>query len=61
MEEKVSLLEKLEFVKRNMSIWGFRQEDYDAVNGVIIIRDYPVMSEYEGVKIRSVNEVGSLS
>jgi len=60
-EKKVSFLEKLDFVKRNMSIWGFRREDYDAVNGVIIIRDYPPMSEYEGVKIRSVNEVGSLS
>lgn len=54
-------MEKLEFVKRNMSIWGFKQEDYDTVNGVVIIRDYPPISEYEGVKIRSVNEIGSLS
>ena len=60
-EKKVSLLEKMEFVKRNMSIWGFRPEDYDAVNGVIIIKDYPPMTEYHGVKIRSVNEVGTLS
>ena len=60
-EKKVSLLEKLEFVKSNMSIWGFRQENYDAVNGVVIIRDYPPMSEYEGVKIQSVNEVVTLN
>jgi hypothetical protein len=60
-EQKVSLLEKLEFVKKNMNIWEFKQEDYDTVKGVIIIRDYPPMTEYKGVKITSVNEVGSLS
>jgi hypothetical protein len=60
-EKKVSLLEKLEFVKRNMSMWGFRQEDYDSVNGLVIIRDYPPMSEYEGVRIISLNDIGILS
>jgi hypothetical protein len=60
-EKKVSLSEKVKFVKKNMSIWGFRQDDYDTVNGVIVIRDYPPTRECAGIQIRSVNEVGALS
>lgn len=59
-QRKVGLLEKVEFAKASMSIWGFNQDDYDAVNGVIIIRDYSPISEYKGIKIRSVNQVDSL-
>jgi hypothetical protein len=59
-EKKVSLLEKLEFVKRNMSIWGFDPSNYDSVEGAIAIKDYPPISLYKGIKILSVEDVPKL-
>jgi len=56
-ERKVSLLEKIKFVTRNMLIWGFDPGNYDSVEGAIVIKDYPPISLYNGIKIVSVEDV----
>jgi len=59
-QRKVSLLEKIEFVRRNMRIWGFDPSNYDSVEGTIVIKDYPPINFYEGIKILSVEDVRKL-
>ncbi len=56
-QRKVSLLEKIEFVRRNMRIWGFDPTTYESVEGIIVIKDYPPISLYKGIKILSVEDV----
>lgn len=58
--QKVSLLEKIEFAKQNMTRWGLNPNDYDSVTGVIVIKDYPPIGEYKGVKVISVEEIAQL-
>ena len=58
---KVSLLEKIEFVKENMAIWGFDPHDYDSVKGIIVIKDYPPIGEYKGIRIISVEDIHKLA
>ena len=59
-QKKVSLLEKIEFVEKNMRIWGFDHSNYDSVEGAIVIKDYPPISLYKGIKILSVEDVPKL-
>jgi len=60
-EKRVSLLDKLQFTKQNMAIWGFDPSQYSDIEGLIIIRATPPIQEYKGVKILSINQVGSLT
>src|SRR5208282_383008 len=50
-ERIVSLQEKIQFVERNMEIWGLDPRDYDSFKGIIVIKDYPPINEYKGVRI----------
>ncbi len=53
-----SLIHKLEFVRRNMSLWGFDPKDYGTVDGMIVMRGYPPIDEYKGFRILSISELG---
>lgn len=60
-ETIVSLAQKIQFVKENMSIWGFSSNDYDYVKGIIVTKDFPPISEYKGVTIISLQDVRKIS
>ena len=60
-EEKVpSLLEKIEYVKSNMSQHGFDPNVFKTVTGVVVIKDFPPINGYKGVKMIGLNEIPSL-
>ncbi|MGA2785399.1 MAG: hypothetical protein ABSF09_11945 [Candidatus Bathyarchaeia archaeon] len=44
-----------------MEIWGFNPRDYDSFQGIIVIKDYPPINEYKGVRIVSVQEIDKLA
>lgn len=52
-----SLTEKIDFVKNHMDVWGLSPSDFDVVSGAIIMRSYPPMSEYKGIKILCIKEI----
>ncbi|OGH05746.1 MAG: hypothetical protein A2W22_02350 [Candidatus Levybacteria bacterium RBG_16_35_11] len=52
-----SLLEKVSFVRDNMSIWGLSPSDYDEINGIIVMRGSPPIKEYKGIQILSINNI----
>ena len=54
-----SLVDKIEFVKKNMNIWGLNPADYDEVIGAIIMKSFPSISEYKGIKVLSIKEISS--
>ena len=58
--KKKSLLEKIEFVDKNMQIWNFKREDFRVIQGVIVTMDYPPISDYRGVKIISLKEIADI-
>jgi len=55
-----SLLEKIEYAKTNMSKHGFDQKVFMSVKGIIVIEDFPPMSEYKGVRIIGLQDVPKL-
>jgi hypothetical protein len=55
-----SLTEKIEFVKKNMSIWGLTQDSFDEVSGVIVMKSFPPISEYKGTQILSIKDISEL-
>ena len=52
-----SLIEKVSFAKKKMSIWGFDSKDYDEINGIVVVRGYPPIDEYKGIQILSVSDI----
>jgi len=61
VKEKVpSLLEKIEYAKLNMSKHGFDSDLVKTVRGVIVIRDFPPITDYKGVKVIGLEDVPSL-
>ena len=54
-----SLNEKVEFVKANMTKWGFIPKDFDEVTGLIVLRSFPPVREYKGFKIISIKEISN--
>lgn len=56
-----SLLTKLEFVKKNMSKWGLNLEDFDDIDGLIILRNYPPILDYKGIQIISIRDIPKLA
>jgi len=59
--EKIpSLDEKLCLVKDNMSIWGFNPSGYDKINGIIVVRGFPPIEEYKGIRILSINDIETM-
>ena len=59
-EKIVGLSYKASFVKNNMQIWGLNPSDYDIVKGIIVMRDYPPITEYKGIRIISLGDAKSL-
>lgn len=60
VEKKPSLLMKIDYVKQNLKNLCPDHEKITSVEGLIITRSYPPITEYKGVKIVSVEEVGNL-
>jgi len=58
-KKTVSLPEKIEFVKQNRNRWTLNPEI--PIDGLIIIRDYPPISSYKGIKIISIDEIKTLA
>lgn len=52
-----SLLMKIEFVKKNMGIWGLNKNDFDEIEGLIVLRNFPPITEYKGIHVTSVKEI----
>ncbi len=59
-QQKKSLLDKVEFVGKNMHLWSFERKNFSTIQGLIVMMDYPLMSEYKGIKIISANDIASL-
>lgn len=61
IQEKIpSLLEKIEYAKLNMNKHGLDSNVFKTVKGVIVIEDFPPITEYEGVRIIGLEDVSSL-
>lgn len=56
----VSLLEKIQYVTSNLQKCGFDPLEFKTVRGIIVIEDFPPISEYKGVKIIGLEDVGKL-
>jgi uncharacterized Zn finger protein (UPF0148 family) len=52
-----SLLQKIDFVKANMSTWGLNNKDFDIIEGLIVLRSFPPISEYKGIHVLSIKDV----
>lgn len=52
-----SLLEKMEYVRKNMEKHGFSPSEFTTVKGVIVIEDFPPIGEYKGIRMISVEDV----
>lgn len=55
-----SLLDKMEYIRENMQKHGFNPSEFKAVEGVIVIEDFPPISEYKGIRIIGLGDVSSL-
>jgi hypothetical protein len=61
-EEKIpSLLEKIEYAKLNMSKHGFDSNMFKIVRGVVVIKDFPPITEYKGVRMIGLEDVPSIA
>jgi hypothetical protein len=52
-----SLVDKINFVKANMSKYNLDCKNFDSVEGLIVLRSFPPMSEYKGIKILSIKDI----
>jgi hypothetical protein len=55
-----SLLGKIEYAKTNMSKHGFDPRVFTSVRGIIVIEDFPPISEYKGVRVIGLQDVPKL-
>jgi hypothetical protein len=55
-----SLLEKIEYAKNNMSKHGFDPNVFRTVNGIVVIEDFPPITEHKGVRIIGLQDVPKL-
>jgi hypothetical protein len=53
-----SLLDKMQFVSDNLSLWDLKSQI--KIEGLIVLVDYLPISEYEGIKIISVDQISGL-
>ncbi len=60
-EKRVSLLDKIQFVRQNMEMWGFDPNQCSDIRGLVVIRASPPIQEHKGVGMISITQVGSLS
>jgi hypothetical protein len=51
-----SLLEKIDYVKENLSAMGITGE-FKSIGGLVVLRSYPPISEYKGVKVSSIKDI----
>jgi hypothetical protein len=58
--KKSSLLMKIDYVEANLKTLCPDYERITSVEGLIITRSYPPISEYKGVKIRGIEEISNL-
>jgi hypothetical protein len=56
----VSLLEKIQYVTSNMQRCGFDPLEFKTVRGVIVLEDFPPISEYKGVEIVGLEDISKL-
>lgn len=54
-----SLLDKMQFVNDNLSLWGMKRGQIK-IECLIVLVDYPPISQYGGVKIISVDQISGL-
>jgi len=52
-----SLIEKVEFVKTNMSKLGFDAGNFTSVSGLVVLRSFPPISEYKGINVLSIKDI----
>jgi hypothetical protein len=52
-----SLLEKVEFVKSNLAKLGFDPTLVNSVQGLIVMRSFPPITEYKGVMVLSIKDI----
>lgn len=55
--KRPSLLEKIDFAKNNMNIWGYDPKQFSEVQGLIVMRDFSPIREYKGIRIVSMREI----
>jgi len=60
IKNKPSLLMKIDYVKQNLKTFCPDHERITSVEGLIITRSYPPITEYKGVKIVSFEEISNL-
>lgn len=60
VREEPSLLSKIDYVKTNLKTIYQDHERITSVEGLIITRSYPPISEYKGVKILSIEDISTL-
>lgn len=53
----VSIKDKVEFVKQNRARIGLGNIHLDMIKGLVVIEDYPPISEFDGICIISIEEV----
>lgn len=54
-----SLLEKIDHVKNNLKNLGLTYVSKDKVRGLIVTHDYPILSNYKGIKIIRLSDISN--
>ncbi len=61
IEENIpSLLEKIEYARLNMDKYGYDSKLFKIVKGVVVIRDFPPITEYKSVRMIGLEDVPTL-
>lgn len=56
----VSIKDKVAYVKRNASMFGMESIELGMIKGLIVVEHYSPISEFDGVKIISIDEVSQI-
>jgi len=59
-DRKVSLLHKIDFVKKNMKNMGFDPALHTEIQGLVVIRASPPIHDYKGVRVVSFKQLDAL-
>lgn len=56
-KKMVSIKDKVNFVKKNLVQFGIQNLDLGMVRGLVVLEDYPPITEFEGIKVLSVEDI----
>jgi hypothetical protein len=52
-----SLIEKIKYIKANMPSLGLDITKFDIIEGIVVLRDFPPISEYKGIHVLGIKEI----